>query len=273
MTYFENVEQKTGLNKVKENPCNLLDFGKVVLKKGECYKGQSGENEILMVILGGKAVIKVDGVDFGVVGGRPNVFSGKPHSVYIPCSSEYEIVAESFNFEAAMAMAKCDEKYEPYVINPEEVETGKWGISNFSRNFHGINVNHKGAVKRLIAGETYTPSGNWSTYPAHKHEVDNLPNEVFMEEMYYFKVNSPEGFGLAKYYTDDLSIDEVYTVKNETILMMPKGYHTVVSAPGFTTYYLWFLAGNCRIQCPVTDPNQAWVNKAVPMIKNIEDNL
>ena len=44
-------------------------------------------------------------------------------------------------------------------------------------------------ARRLIVGETYTPSGNWSTYPPHRHKVDNLPAEAAHEEMYYFRVN------------------------------------------------------------------------------------
>jgi 5-deoxy-glucuronate isomerase len=94
-----------------------------------------------------------------------------------------------------------------------------------------------------------------------------------MEEMYYFKVSPPDGWGLLKFYTDDRTIDELHTVEDETIAKMPRGYHTVVSAPGYTTYYLWFLAGNTRVQATVADPRVGWVERAIPMIKNIEDNL
>ena len=173
-------------------------------------------------------------------------------------------------------MAKAEDGSAPFQIQPDQVRTGKWGISNFSRTFHQILVQgqHPGRrVHRLIVGETFTPSGNWSTYPPHRHEHDNPPHEAFMEEMYYFRVAPNDGWGLAKYYTDDESIDEVYTVKDDTILMMPKGYHTVVSAPGYTTYYLWFLAGDTRTQATVDDPNVGWVSRAIPMIRNIEENL
>lgn len=274
MKYFEKISQNKGINMVDNNPCSLLNFGKLILSGDDIFSSNSEGSEIMLVILGGKCTVKAGNMTFENIGKRPNVFSGKPYSVYIPCKTEFTVSpVDGGAVEIALCFAPSELECESYVITPDEVESGKWGISNFSRNFHGINVNTTKHVRRLIVGETYTPSGNWSTYPAHKHEVDNLPKEVYMEEMYYFKVNTPEGFGLAKYYTEDLSIDEAYTVKNETILMMPKGYHTVVSAPGYMTYYLWFLAGNCRIQCPVTDPDQAWVNKAVPMIKNIEDNL
>ena len=73
--------------------------------------------------------------------------------------------------------APSDLAIEPYVIAPDKVATGVWGAANFSRNFHQILTQvaqPELPARRLIVGETYTPSGNWSTYPPHKHQVDNL---------------------------------------------------------------------------------------------------
>ena len=276
--YFDRVGTQTGLNPLGENPCNLLSFAKLVLEPGSTYEGNTGDSEALLVVLSGQADIAACGVEHENVGGRPNVFSGKPHAVYMPpdCAYRVTVPADGRRFEAALPMARAEDGSAPFLIQPDQVRTGKWGISNFSRTFHQILVQgqHPGRrVHRLIVGETFTPSGNWSTYPPHRHEHDNPPHEVFMEEMYYFRVTPNDGWGLAKYYTDDESIDEVYTVKDDTILMMPKGYHTVVSAPGYTTYYLWFLAGNTRTQATVDDPNVGWVGRAIPMIRNIEENL
>ncbi len=274
--YFEDVDQKENLNELTENPCELLDFNKIILEPGETIRKSSGEYESLMVITGGKCDVSVGGREFKDLGGRGDVFSGKPYSVYIPPQTDFQVTAGSESgFEAAVTKAKSESSFDPYVIKPDEVTSGKWGASNFSRKFHKILV--KGEqdreVDRLIVGETFTPPGNWSTYPPHRHENDNLPEESFMEEMYYFKVSPPEGWGLTKHYTDDREVDEVHTVKDETILKAPEGYHTVVSAPGYTTYYLWFLAGNTRIQATVADPEVGWVSKTVPIIENIEDNL
>jgi len=276
--YFDRVETQIGLNPLGENPCRLLDFAKVVLEPGGEYEGNTGDAEALLVVLSGQAHVSACGVEHANVGGRPNVFAGKPHAVYMPPNCAYRIAVpeDGRRFEAALPMAKADDGSAPFLIEPNQVRSGKWGISNFSRAFHQILVQgqHPGRrVHRLIVGETFTPSGNWSTYPPHRHEHDNPPHEVFMEEMYYFRVAPTDGWGLAKYYTDDESIDDVYTVKDDTILMMPKGYHTVVSAPGYTTYYLWFLAGDTRTQATVDDPNVGWVGRAVPMIRNIEENL
>ena len=276
--YFEALKSEQGLNLIADNPCELLNFGKLVLLPGERYTGNTGEHEALLVVLQGKASIEAGGVIFPDVGARPSVFAGKPHSVYLPpdCSYTLTVPEGTTPFEAALPMARAQEEAVPFLIEPSQVVVGKWGISNFSRTYHQILVkglHGEQMVSRLIVGETFTPSGNWSTYPPHRHEKDNLPHEVFMEEMYYFRVSPPDGWGLAKYYTDDESVDEVYTVKDNTILKMPRGYHTVVSAPGYTTYYLWFLAGNTRTQAAVADPHVGWVDRAIPMIRNIEENL
>jgi 5-deoxy-glucuronate isomerase len=98
--------------------------------------------------------------------------------------------------------------------------------------------------------------------------VDNLPIEARHEEMYYFKVSPGDGFGICRYYNDG-GEEEYFTIRDSSIHMMANGYHTVVSAPGYTTYYLWFLAGEQRIQAVVDDPTLSWVGRTVPMLKEL----
>jgi 5-deoxy-glucuronate isomerase len=269
MSYFEAVSSTNGINALPSNPCKLLDFSLLSLADGETFDAASGDREVLAVIMGGKGTFTVGAQEFAHVGGRPNVFSGKPHSVYIPCGTNYSITAHG-SLEVGLCSAPSDLEALPYVITPDDVTTGVWGAANFSRNFHQI-LTATGQpdlpAARLIVGETYTPSGNWSTYPPHKHEKDDLPREAYHEEMYFFKVNSPDGFGMTRFYNQD--VDEGYIVRNNTILMMPNGYHTVVSAPGYTTYYLWFLAGNHRTQAVVDDSSVGWVGRAVPMLREL----
>ena len=267
MSYFESVPHNPGSNPLPSNPCKLLDFNLLVLGDGKAYEGASGDREICAVLLGGKATFVIGDRKFENIGGRPNVFSGKPHSVYIPCQSKFSITANGAA-EIGLCSAPSDLQIAPYVIAPERVATGVWGAANFARNFHQILTLASQAdlpAKRLIVGETYTPSGNWSTFPPHRHEKDDLPREAFHEEMYFFKVSPADGFGIARYYSDD--IDTGFIVRDNTILMAPKGFHTVVSAPGYMTYYLWFLAGTQRVQATIDDPSFAWVGKTVPMLK------
>lgn len=270
MSYFETVPAAPGANRPPSNPCKLLDFQYLHLADGAEQRGDTREREMIAVVLGGKADFQVNKHDFAAVGGRPNVFSGKPHSVYMPCGVSYAIRGRG-PVDVALVSAPSELSAAPYVIGPDKVTSGVWGAANFSRNFHQI-LTLAGQpdlpARRLIVGETYTPSGNWSTYPPHKHEKDNLPVEAYHEEMYFFKLNPSDGFGICRYYNDET--DTGFIVRDNTILMAPNGYHTVVSAPGYTTYYLWALAGTQRIQATLDDPALGWVARTVPMLKQLE---
>ena len=267
MANFETIATDDGLNGIAENPFRLLDLQLLVLPGGGQHAGKTGDREVLLVILGGKADIAAGSKKFAGWGGRPNVFAGKPHAVYLPCGTEYSVAADG-KLEAALISAPSDLKTDPYAIGPEKITAGVWGAANFSRNFHQI-LTLAGQpdlpARRLIVGETFTPSGNWSTYPPHRHEKEDLPREAKHEELYFFKVNPADGFGLTRYY--NRKDDTAFIVRDGTILMAPDGYHTVVSAPGFTTYYLWALAGEHRVQATADDPALGWVGRTVPMLR------
>jgi len=241
MKYHAILTANQGLNTPPYNPCKLLDFGFLKLGIGETYRAESGKRELLAVVLGGKAAFEVGGKRFEKVGGRPNVFNGKPHSVYIPAGTKFAIQAEG-TVEIALPSAPSDLKAEPYVISPAQVANGAWGAANFKRYYHQI---------LTLASQ-----------------VDDLPREAYHEEMYYFKVSPGDGFGLCHYYNEE-GEEENFTIRDNSLHMMPRGYHTVVSAPGYTTYYLWFLAGEQRVQGSVDDPNLGWVGRTVAMLKEL----
>ncbi|MFI5896319.1 5-deoxy-glucuronate isomerase [Actinoplanes sp. NPDC051513] len=268
--YHCAIPAAPGRNELPVNPCGLLDFGLLVLSPGQSWTGEAGDREILAVVLGGRADFTVGGSKFPAVGGRTDVFAGKPHSVYLPAGCTFTVEAVT-PVEIALPSAPSDLAVEPYVIEPARVATGRWGAANFGRDYHQILTEIAQPdlpASRLIVGETYTPSGNWSTYPPHRHKFDNLPAEAAHEEMYYFRVNPGGGFGISRVYTDD-GYEENFTVRDHAMQMMPSGYHTVVSAPGYTTYFLWFLAGTQRTQGAHEDTSLSWVGRAVPTLRDL----
>ena len=270
MKYFGKVNDAAGVNVLAQNPCRLLDFQLVRLAAGQQLDLQSGDREMLAVLMGGKVNVEARGVRFENVGGRPNPFSGKPYSVYLPAQTDFCLEAAG-PVEIALVSAPSDLPGEPYVIGPAAVTSGVWGAANFKRYFNQI-LTQAGQpdlpARRLIVGETFTPSGNWSTFPPHKHEVDDLPREAYHEEMYFFKVSPADGFGICHYYNEQ-GEEENFTVRDNTIMMAPYGYHTVVSAPGYTTYYLWFLAGEHRVQATQDDPALAWMGRTVNLLREL----
>lgn len=257
MDYFANLTDENGRNQLPYNPCELLDFNLLVLAAGESASGNTADREVIAVLLGGKATITAGDKTFAEIGERKNVFDGLPYAVYLPAGTDYTVTAVT-DLQVALPSAPSDLATEPYLISPDQVVTGTWGYDNHTRKFHQILVESaqpEFPARRLIVGETFTPSGNWSTYPAHKHETDNLPEEAFHEEMYYFRVTPDDGFGITRFYRDEGEATN-YTVSDNSILMMPHGYHTYVGAPGFQSYYLWFLAGEHRVQAVQGDQVQ-----------------
>jgi 5-deoxy-glucuronate isomerase len=263
--YFQALGKNNGANSLENHGCKHLEFTKVNLAANTTLEGKVGAaREAILVPLSGKARVTVGDKSFEI-GGRGNVFAGLPHSLYLPRGSSYTIEALT-KLEAALPSAPSSLDTDAYEIKPDQVRTGQWGTLNYTRHYREILVAPNGMpASSLIVGETITPSGNWSTYPPHKHEV-NEGGEVFHEEMYYFRVSSPEGWGLTRHYSPEHGYDTTHTVKDDTILSIPHGYHTYSSAPGYSSYYLWFLAGDGRTQGVKLDPDVGWVQKTVGMV-------
>ena len=123
MKYHTYLSANNGLNTLSTNPCKLLEFGFLKLGAGETYSAESGEREILAVLLGGKGSFEVGEKRFEKVGGRPNMFGGKPHSVYIPAKSTFTITADTA-VEIALPSAPSDLEVESYVIEPSKMANG-----------------------------------------------------------------------------------------------------------------------------------------------------
>ena len=269
MSFFVSIPARPGLNRLPANPCSLLDFQLLVLEPGQKYEAENLDREMLALLLGGRATFTVGGELFERVGGRSNVFAGKPHAVYIPCQAGFTITGVGGPVEVALISAPSELITAPYVIPPERVVSSSGGALNFTRHFHQVLTLASQpdlSACRLLVGETFVPSGNWAAYPPHKHEKDNLPAEAFHEEIYFFRMDPPEGFGLMRSYTAEM--DSASVILNNSLLLAPGGYHTLASAPGYTTYILWALAGNQRSMASAFDPAHAWVDRVAPMLKD-----
>ncbi len=242
---------------------DYLNMAAVRLNKGKTFEIQIDDYEWVCVILGGTCNIKTSKGDFMDVGRRPNVFSGMPYAVYLPRNTEFEIEALSDGFEFASCWVPTDKDYPAQLITPEDCQIEIRGGGNATRQINGI-VPPGFNCHRIVAVEVYTPSGNWSSYPPHKHDVhktDDKGNllEADLEEIYFYKIDNPMGYAYQRVYNDDRSIDAVMMAQNHDTVLVPEGYHPVVSAHGYTTYYLNFLAGSAQSLANSDDPDYTWV--------------
>ncbi len=259
--YLKHYQRRDGFTRIAsigDGELQLTEFGILHLRKGGEYAAHSGQNEVALILLGGQCSVSGDGFQFDRVGGRKDVFSGKPHTVYIPCGTRYTIRAES-DVEIAWTASPSTLKTAAYVIAPEQVKEVHIGKENYQRDAY-LMLTDAFPAAHLFIGEAYVPSGNHASYPPHRHDFDNPPVEVDMEEIYFFRFNPPQGYGIQKIYTDDHALDVTCTVKQDDTTLIPRGYHPVINAPGYTMYYLWIMAGrNHRKFLSVIDPNHKWI--------------
>jgi 5-deoxy-glucuronate isomerase len=236
---------------------DYLTFRVRRMARGDVFSGYTETNELALVILGGKCSVESPHGYWQSLGSRANVFSGMPTAVYLPIQTGFTIIADT-DCEVAFCYCRAEERHPARVIRPEDVEVEIRGGANATRQINHI-MKPEFRAHRLLVVEVYTPSGNWSSYPPHKHDVHNPPSEVDLEEIYYYKVDQPQGYAIQKVYTPDRRIDATLTVRDSELVLIPEGYHPVVAAHGYHVYYLNALAGSARSMAASDDPDYAWV--------------
>lgn len=235
---------------------DLIQLELAELRAGESLE-KTSDDEVLVVVLSGIVEVDVDGQAMGTAGGRATVFEAPGDAVYAPPGSALRLTATSAA-ELAVASAPIDNlpPGKARVIRPTDQATAERGDGNWSRSVRTI-LGPSDDAGRLLVGETISPSGNWSSYPPHKHDTHNPPHEVQLEEVYLFKLAPEGGFGIQLLYDGDR--EDAFMVRDNDVAAIKSGYHPVVGAPGYSLYYLWVMAGNGRQMIPALDPQHAWV--------------
>lgn len=232
------------------------------LNPSEIYRTNTSGEEAVFVILGGRVA-----ADWGngkrSIGARKNVFDGFPFTLYLPAGHEVAFTAETV-CEIAECRAPSTAKLEPKLVTPADVVSSLRGGGNASRQIVDV-IPSNFPADRLIAVEVYTPGGNWSSYPPHKHDVHAPPAEVDLDEIYYYRIAEPEGFALQHLYTADHSQELTVRAKDGDLVLVRSGYHPVVAGPGYNVYYLNFLAGTSRTMAVTEDPQHTWIRSTWKM--------
>ena len=245
----------------------FLDFARLELSRGEKYSGETGSRELVLDIFSGRAKVAIqpgegESATYDSVGAREDVFSGPPAMVYVPIHSKFSVEATSPGFEAGLFTAPANSVSPPRLLAGADIVSKEVGRENWQRTVYSA-LDERQNVERLIAGETLNPSGNWSSYPPHKHDQNNPPNEAVLEEIYFFRIKPAQGYGFIWTYTDPKDSDgfsTVFVVEDGDTVLLPKGYHPVVAAPGYQLHYTWVLAGEeRRYGAWADDPRHAWV--------------
>jgi len=232
---------------------SYVGFQVRALRRGSVWEQSLSGRELCVVLLAGTADIN----EWRDVGSRFSVFGGTPDAVYLPPGEKVKIKATSEVCEVALCWAPAKHGAEPALIRAADIKPFQRGSGNTERTIHNILMEDRPAESLLVT-EVYTPGGNWSSYPPHKHDTNDPPRETYLEETYYHRLARPGGFAVQLVYTDDRSLDETVRVGDGDVVLVPRGYHPVAAGPGYDLYYLNVMAGPHRRWLVTTDPQHRW---------------
>lgn len=247
---------------------NMLGFGMIELAPGDEIIFDTKENETAFIILSGRCTMEYDNVRWENIGIRRNVFEGKATAAYVGRRKSIRITTD-WHVKIAVCQTHIEEDTGGFLILPQDVRSGILGQGTWRRENHFI-FDGNTPTKRLTIGEAFIFPGNWAGFPPHKHEIDNMPTEGVLEEIYYFLFDPPQGFGVQLAYASDGEFEEAYIVKSDDLVEFPRGYHSTVGAPGYNAYFLWMMAGEHKGFFRVNDPKHHWVAAVENMLKKMD---
>ncbi len=247
-----------------------INFQARRLHAGRSWSFQTGDSEFALIMLGGVVDVTSTRGAWHGIGGRANVFAGLPHALYLPPHTDLTVTAAT-DCEFAVTWVAATEDHKPVLVTPTDAAIEIRGGDHATRQINSI-LPPGFPCQRLVVVEVYTPGGNWSSYPPHKHDVHTVDAagtlvEADLDETYYYKIDRPEGYAIQRVYTDAGSplhkagypIDAAVIARNDDVVLIPEGYHPVSSPVGYTTYYLNVLAGSAQSLTAQDDPDYAWV--------------
>ncbi len=228
------------------------------LHKGQSYKLGREDRELGLLLMSGEIDVIFKG-GRETIKGRRDVFSGLPHAVYVPPGHTVEIISIT-DSEIAIYGTPAEKKGDVAFVRPEDIDILEIGEGNWYIKGYFV-IGSDFPAQKLIVGETQIPPGNWCSVPPHSHEK-NIPGvETKLEEIYLFKFKPEQGFGFQGIYTDDRQIDNAYILRNNDVILVPRGYHPNVAGPGYEMRMFWGMGGNSRYWIPFEDPDHKWIGE------------
>jgi len=238
---------------------DYVGFSLYRLNTGDRISETTDDSEVILVLVEGKAEISGAGQNFGELGDRASVFERTPpHCVYIPNGTDWTASATT-----ACTLAVCSAPgksgHNAQIIGPTGISLEERGKGSNTRFIHNIAMENRDVADSLLVTEVFTPSGNWSSYPPHRHDQDNYPDMTYLEETYYHRLNPAQGFGFQRVFTEDGTLDETMAVSDGDVVLVPKGHHPCGAPYGYEMYYLNVMAGPLRKWRFQNHPDHDWI--------------
>ena len=210
-----------------------LHYGRIILDaRDEPISFSTGEHETSLICLKGNATVSVKGDTFEL---------GLYDSLYIPRDSEAEVAPRSEGCDLAEISSPVANRYPLQLVRFADVQRDstlhfKAGGATAEREVN-ILIGKNVEAGRLLAGVTFSKPGNWTSWPPHEHAA-------MLEEAYLYVDMPAPAWGIQLVYTDPTEPELVAVVREGDCVLMPRGYHPNVAAPGGAINFLWMMAAN-----------------------------
>lgn len=250
-------------------------FNIVKLTSGQAFDYQVPGYETCVVPATGTVDVEVGGITFAAIGNRGvDVWDGEPEGVYVPPGTATRIVCTSGASEVFIAGARCADGHAPFAVRAADIDVVQYGSDETKTHRkikHILGAKYRDRVGRLLVSELFTVgAGGWSGFPPHKHDTDRLPIETRHDETYNFRFRPAHGFGLQLVQREDGVVGDAYHIVNGSTVILDKGYHPCVAAPGYEMYYFTILGGlSQRPLVQFFQPAHAYQIETIPGIKDM----
>ncbi len=253
----------------------LTYFNIVKLRRGQAFDYRVPNYETGVVPATGSVDVQIEGVSFDKVGLRGlDVWDGEPEGVYVPSGAEARMICVSDEAEVFVSGARHEKVLAPFVVRSADIDRVQYGSDDTKTHRkikHIFGAKYRDRVGRLLVSELFTVGqGGWSGFPPHKHDDDRPPVETRHDETYNFRFRPNNGFGLQLLQRDDGKVGEAYHLVDGSTVLIDKGYHPCVVAPGYEMYYFTILGGlSQRPLIQYFQPSHAYQIETIPGIKDM----
>ena len=256
----------------KKVPLNYFNI--VKLKKDQSFEYITPGYETCIVPATGSINVNIEGFEINNLGTRTlDVWDGEPEGVYVPSGvkASFDAINDS---EVFVAGAKFEKTLEPFAVRSDEIDMVQYGSDDTKTHRkikHILGAKHHDKVGRLLCNELYTVGqGCWSGFPPHKHDTDRLPNETRHDETYNYRFRPNNGFGFQLFQQVEEKIGKAEHIIDSSTIVIDKGYHPCVVAPGYEMYYFTILGGlSQRSLVQYFHPDHAYQIETIPGIKDM----
>src|SRR4029453_11025077 len=210
-----------------------LHYGRIILDSAdEPIRFSTEAHEASLICLRGTATVSAGGRAFQL---------GHYDSIYIPRDSDVAVAPGSKGCDFAEVSSPVSNQYPIQLVRFADVQRDptlhfKAGGSTAEREVN-ILIGKNVEAGRLLAGITFSKPGNWTSWPPHEHAA-------MLEEAYLYVDMPAPAWGIQLVYTDPSQPELVAVVREGDCVLMPKGYHPNVAAPGAAINFLWMMAAN-----------------------------